>query len=37
MTLYLTPVVYTYMAALLKRWRALRGTQAVLQTAPAGD
>ncbi len=24
MTLYLTPVVYTYMAALLQRWRALR-------------
>ena len=25
MTLYLTPVVYTYMAAALERWRAFRG------------
>ncbi len=33
MTLYLTPVVYTYMAALLDRWRALRGTRRVLQPA----
>jgi hypothetical protein len=24
MTLYLTPVVYTYMAGALERWRALR-------------
>ena len=31
MTLYLTPVVYTYMAALLQRWRGLRGTHPVLQ------
>ncbi len=38
MTLYLTPVVYTYMAALLGRWRALRGQQAVLRPAlHAGD
>jgi HAE1 family hydrophobic/amphiphilic exporter-1 len=33
MTLYLTPVVYTYMAALLQRWRILRGTQTVLRPA----
>ena len=31
MTLYLTPVVYTYMAALLKRWRDLRGTRPSLR------
>jgi hydrophobic/amphiphilic exporter-1 (mainly G- bacteria), HAE1 family len=33
MTLYLTPVVYTYMAAFLERWRALRGTRPALQPA----
>ncbi len=38
MTLYLTPVVYTYMSALLERWRALRGTRKVLQPVmQAGD
>jgi len=34
-TLYLTPVVYTYMAALLDRWRALRGSRKVLEHQPA--
>jgi len=33
MTLYLTPVVYTYMAALLERWRARRGMRRVLRPA----
>jgi len=38
MTLYLTPVVYTYMSAILERWRALRGTRQVLQPVlQAGD
>ena len=38
MTLYLTPVVYTYMAAFLERWRALRGTRPALQPAiQSGD
>src|SRR5579872_6192914 len=38
MTLYLTPVVYTYMAAVLERWRALRGTRRTLQPVmQAGD
>ncbi|MBZ5575803.1 MAG: efflux RND transporter permease subunit [Acidobacteriia bacterium] len=36
MTLYLTPVIYTYMAALLERWRALRGTRPALQPALQG-
>ena len=35
MTLYLTPVVYTYMAALLDRWRALRGSHKSLGPQPA--
>jgi len=36
MTLYLTPVVYTYMAAVLEKWR--RRTRRVLQPAlQAGD
>jgi len=30
MTLYLTPVVYTYMSAGLEWWRGLRGTRKVL-------
>ena len=38
MTLYLTPVIYTYMAAFLDKWRAFRGTRKVLQPAmQAGD
>ena len=38
MTLYLTPVIYTYMAALLGRWRALRGTRGTLRPAAlSGD
>jgi HAE1 family hydrophobic/amphiphilic exporter-1 len=38
MTLYLTPVVYTYMAAFLERWRAFRGTRPALQPAiQSGD
>ena len=36
MTLYLTPVVYTYMAAFLERWRAMRRGPA-LASAEAGD
>ena len=36
MTLYLTPVVYTYMAAFLERWRALRGARRALQPALQG-
>jgi len=38
MTLYLTPVVYTYMAALLTRWRTMRESHRVLRPATqAGD
>ena len=38
MTLYLTPVVYTYMAGILGWWRQLRGTRKALQPAmQAGD
>ncbi|HUI80101.1 MAG TPA: efflux RND transporter permease subunit [Bryobacteraceae bacterium] len=38
MTLYLTPVVYTYMAAFLERWRATRRRGALLEAAgQAGD
>jgi len=35
MTLYLTPVVYTYMSAILERWRALRGSRRALEPAHA--
>ena len=35
MTLYLTPVVYTYMAGFLERWRAFRGRHPSLQPQPA--
>jgi HAE1 family hydrophobic/amphiphilic exporter-1 len=35
MTLYLTPVVYTYMASVLERWRSVRGTKAKAKLAPA--
>jgi hydrophobe/amphiphile efflux-1 (HAE1) family protein len=38
MTLYLTPVVYTYMASLLEKRRAKGGSRRMLQPAPqAGD
>ncbi|MBZ5580222.1 MAG: efflux RND transporter permease subunit [Acidobacteriia bacterium] len=38
MTLYLTPVVYTYMATFLARWRPLRGPRGVLRpVALSGD
>ena len=38
MTLYLTPVVYTYMAALVEKWRARKGAHARLSPAmQAGD
>jgi HAE1 family hydrophobic/amphiphilic exporter-1 len=38
MTLYLTPVVYTYLAGMLNRWRAIRQPRPGLeQAAPAGD
>jgi HAE1 family hydrophobic/amphiphilic exporter-1 len=38
MTLYLTPVVYTYMSAAVARWRSFRGARNVLQPAmQAGD
>ena len=36
MTLYLTPVVYTYMASLLDRWRSLRKPPQVLKPAMQG-
>jgi len=38
MTLYLTPVVYTYMAGLLEKWRRLRKPRPVLAPVmQAGD
>jgi HAE1 family hydrophobic/amphiphilic exporter-1 len=37
MTLYLTPVVYTYMAAILERWKAWRSPQAIVPAMQAGD
>src|SRR4029077_4513705 len=37
MTLYLTPVVYTYMAALLQRWRAMRASPQPLPSAIVGQ
>jgi len=40
MTLYLTPVVYTYMAGILEKWRSVRRPSTVLEPAPvmqAGD
>ncbi len=33
MTLYLTPVVYTYMAAIVERWKAWRRTRKPVRTA----
>ena len=35
MTLYLTPVVYTYMSAILDWWRGLRPSRSVLEAEPA--
>jgi HAE1 family hydrophobic/amphiphilic exporter-1 len=35
MTLYLTPVVYTYMCAILEKWRAWHRTGRALHTEPA--
>ena len=37
MTLYLTPVVYTYMAAILVRWTAWRSPKALSPVMQAGD
>ena len=38
MTLYLTPVVYTYMAAIVERWNATKKTKRSLQPVmQAGD
>jgi hydrophobic/amphiphilic exporter-1 (mainly G- bacteria), HAE1 family len=37
MTLYLTPVVYTYMAAILERWNAWRSSKALSPVMQAGD
>ncbi|MBS1859958.1 MAG: efflux RND transporter permease subunit, partial [Acidobacteria bacterium] len=38
MTLYLTPVVYTYMASLVERWRAAKAGRGKLAPAmQAGD
>jgi HAE1 family hydrophobic/amphiphilic exporter-1 len=37
MTLYLTPVVYTYMAAILDRWRAWRRPRLLEAAMQAGD
>ena len=37
MTLYLTPVVYTYMAAFLERWRAMRRRPALSSAVQSGD
>jgi HAE1 family hydrophobic/amphiphilic exporter-1 len=37
MTLYLTPVVYTYMAAIVERWNAWRSPKALTPVMQAGD
>ncbi len=37
MTLYLTPVVYTYMAAIAERWRAKKPRHAPVPVMQAGD
>jgi hypothetical protein len=37
MTLYLTPVVYTYMAAILVRWNAWKSPQPLSPVMQAGD
>jgi HAE1 family hydrophobic/amphiphilic exporter-1 len=37
MTLYLTPVVYTYMAAIVERWNAWRSPKTLAPVMQAGD
>ena len=37
MTLYLTPVVYTYMAAIVERWNAWKSPRALSPVMQAGD
>jgi HAE1 family hydrophobic/amphiphilic exporter-1 len=37
MTLYLTPVVYTYMAAILTRWKTWKSHRAMVPAMQAGD
>jgi HAE1 family hydrophobic/amphiphilic exporter-1 len=38
MTLYLTPVVYTYLSAIVERWRAMKKSRRSLAPAmQAGD
>ena len=37
MTLYLTPVVYTYMAAIVERWNAWKSPKALSPVMQAGD
>jgi HAE1 family hydrophobic/amphiphilic exporter-1 len=37
MTLYLTPVVYTYMAAIVERWNARRAPRVLTPAMQAGD
>jgi hypothetical protein len=37
MTLYLTPVVYTYMAAIVERWNARRTRRVLRPAMQAGD
>ena len=37
MTLYLTPVVYTYMAAIVERWNAWRSPKALTPVMQAAD
>jgi HAE1 family hydrophobic/amphiphilic exporter-1 len=37
MTLYLTPVVYTYMAAIVEKWKAVKQHKAAVPAMQAGD
>jgi HAE1 family hydrophobic/amphiphilic exporter-1 len=37
MTLYLTPVVYTYMAAIVERWNRWKSRKALAPVMQAGD
>ena len=37
MTLYLTPVVYTYMAAILGKWNSWRARKSLTPVMQAGD
>jgi HAE1 family hydrophobic/amphiphilic exporter-1 len=37
MTLYLTPVVYTYMAAIVEQWRARKPRKSLTPVMQAGD